>query len=409
MATVKFILRTDKVKGKEKAPVYAQYKHGDSKILIATGKKLESKHWDKTNGKAKLHENAATFNQYFNSLENRILKIATELQEKEVSPLAKRVKDQFEKDRVKNLPEADLVRSISYLWNDQLQTRKPSIATRTYQSESNSLAALKEFLTVSKKEGITPESFSLRDLHQWEKTMREAKKAPNTVAKRLKHFKAFLKYYSKLGGNLGFELSELTPKEKPGAKISLTETELITLQNHPLSGRQAEIRDLFVLQCNTGLRISDLKRVDQNLHGNKIKITAQKTGTEIQIPISPTIRQILERYNYTLPQVPDQKINEKIKTIFKDACEAAELESKIQVRDGKSFKTIFKWEALTSHDSIRTFITLSAERGMSVPSIAKITGKTVAVLLKHYLNNSQVIADNEFEKAWGSSPLRIAK
>ena len=409
MAAVNFIRREDKENAKGDAPIYVQYMHLGSKFVIATGKKLKDKHWK--DGKAKLHENAKTYNQFFNTLGNRILKIATELEEKEITPLAKRVKEQFKKDREKNLPEADLVRSIIYLWNDQLATRKPTIAVRTYQSESNSLEALKEFLSSSKKEGITPESFSLKDLHRWESTMREAKKAPNTVAKRLKHFKAFLKYYTKLGGNVGFDLSELKPKEKPGVKISLTETELTALQDHKLSGRQAEIRDLFVLQCNTGLRISDLKRVDQNLHANKIKITAQKTGSEIEIPISPAIREILERYNYTLPQVPDQKINEGIKTIFKDACEAADppLESKIQVREGKSFKTILKWTVLTSHDSIRTFITLSAERGMSVPSIAKITGKTVAVLLKHYLNNSQVVADKEFEKAWGSSPLRIAK
>jgi len=406
MATVKFIQRKDKTNDKTgEAPIYAQYKHLDSKILIATGKKLHKKYWNDDKGKAKLHENASTFNKFFNSFENRILKIATELQEKEILPIAKRVKDEFEKDRVKNLPEADLVRSIAYLWNEQLETRKASIASRTYQSESNSLTALKEFLSTIKKDAITPEGFTLKDLHKWESTMRENKKASNTVAKRLKHFKAFLRYYLKLGGSLGFDIDDLSPKERPGVKISLTESELAALQNFKLTGRKAEIRDLFILQCNTGLRISDLKRVDQNLHANKIKITAQKTGTEIEIPISPNIRQILERYNYTLPQVPDQKINEGIKLILADACP----ESTIQVREGKTFKTIFKHTVITSHDSIRTFITLSSERGMSVPSIAKITGKTVAVLLKHYLNNSQVIADKEFEKAWGSSPLRIAK
>jgi hypothetical protein len=404
MATVKFILRTDKTNDKGEAPIYAQYKHLDSKILIATGKRLPKKSWNVDKGKARNHENASTFNKFFNTLENRILKIATDLQEREVLPIAKRVKDEFDKDRVKNLPEAELVRSIAYLWNEHLETRKASIASRTYQSESNSLTALKEHLSAVKKDGITPEGFTLKDLHKWESKLRETK-APNTVAKRLKHFKAFLRYYMKLGGTLAFNIDDLSPKERPGVKISLTESELTALQNHKLSGRQAEIRDLFVLQCNTGLRISDLKRVDQNLVGNKIKITAQKTGTEIEIPISPNIRQILERYNYSLPQVPDQKVNEGIKTILADACP----ESKIQVREGKTFKTIFKHTVITSHDSIRTFITLSAERGMSVPSIAKITGKTVAVLLKHYLNNSQVIADKEFEKAWGSSPLRIAK
>lgn len=403
MATVKFIQRKDKTNDKGEAPIYAQYSHLDSKVLIATGKKLHKKYWNDDKGKAKTHENASTFNKFFNSFENRILKIATELEEKDILPIAKRVKDEFEKDKVKNLPEADLVRSIAYLWNEQLETRKASIASRTYQSESNSLAALKAFLSTIKKDGITPESFTLKDLHKWQSHLSESN-APNTVAKRLKHFKSFLRYCIKLGGSVGFNLDDLTYKEKPGLKISLTESELTALQNFKLTGRKAEIRDLFVLQCNTGLRISDLKRVDQNLHANKIKITAQKTGTLIEIPISPNIRQILERYNYTLPQVPDQKINEGIKLILADACP----ESKIQIREGRTFKTIFKHEVITSHDSIRTFITLSSERGMSVPSIAQITGKTVAVLLKHYLNNSQVIADKEFEKAWGSSPLRIA-
>lgn len=404
MATVKFIRRKDKKNKKGEAPIYAQYKHGDSKILISTGKKFESKFWDEGKGRVKTHDDATTFNQFFNTFEKKVLKVATELQIQEIVPLANRVKDAFEKDKVKNLPERDLVRSIAFLWNDQLETRKPNVAPRTYQSEKDSLTALKSFLSDTKKDAITPENFTLRDLQKWESTLRETK-APNTVAKRLKHFKAFLKAYQKLRGIIGFDLTDITPKEKPGVKISLTEDELTTLQNHALTGRKAEIRDLFVLQCNTGLRISDLKRVDKNIHGDRIKLTTQKTGAEVEIPISPNIRQILERYSYTLPQVPDQKVNEHIKLILKDACP----DSQIQIKDGKSFKTVFKHEVISSHDSIRTFITLSAARGMTVPSIAKITGKTIAVLLKHYLNDSQKVANAEFEKAWGSAPLRLVK
>jgi integrase len=326
------------------------------------------------------------------------------MQDKEITPVANRVKEVFEKEKTKNLPETDLVKSIIFLWNEHLQTRKTSIASRTYQSEHNSLTAFKNFLSTVKKETIMPENFTLKDAHKLESFLRESK-APNTVAKRVKHFKAFLKYYLKLGGQLGFNISDLIYKERPGPKVSLTEEELATLQNYQLSGRKAEVRDLFVLQCNTGLRISDLKRVDKNIEGNKIRLTTQKTGNDIKIPISPTIRQILDRYKNELPQVPDQKVNEGIKLILKDACP----ESKIQVKDGKSFKTIFKWEVISSHDSIRTFITLSAERGMSVPSIAQITGKSIQVLLKHYLNNSQKSAEVEFEKAWGSAPLTIVR
>ena len=78
------------------------------------------------------------------------------------------------------------------------------------------------------------------------------------------------------------------------------------------------------------------------------------------------------------------------------------------MRQGNDFETVYKWELISTHDAIRTFITLSAERGMNVSSISKITGKTIPVLLKHYLSQSQKVADLEMEKAWGASPLRIA-
>lgn len=54
--------------------------------------------------------------------------------------------------------------------------------------------------------------------------------------------------------------------------------------------------------------------------------------------------------------------------------------------------------------NFRTFITLSAECGMSVNSIAKLTGKTVKVLIENYLVESPEVADQEMEKAWGASP-----
>jgi integrase len=402
MATIKFILRKDKVNAQGVAPVYAQYTHDEKSILIATGKKLAPKHWDAKQGKATRHDDALTFNSYFNTFAKRIIKLATQLQDQDIHPLPKRVKEAYEESLKKNLPETELVRSILFLWKEYLKARKSTIAQRTYWSESNSMEAMQEFLNEQKQEHIIPEKFTFKHLSKWQGVLSETK-APNTVAKRLKHFKAFLKYYLKLGGTIGFDIADLTYKERPGPKVSLTEQELKALQNHNLSGRQAEIRDLFVLQCNTGLRISDLKRLDKNIEGNKIKLAAQKTASEIVIPISPAIRQILERYKYKLPEVPDQKINKGIK----DVLALAIPESKIQVKEGKGFKTIYKWQILTSHDAIRTFITLSSDRGMSVPSIAKITGKSVQVLLKHYLNNSQKIAEVEFERAWGVSPLKI--
>lgn len=403
--TVKFIIKRGKVNSNGEAPVFAQYTHDSKSGLIATGKKIEPRFWDKKTGKVKKHENASTLNKFFNNLENKILKVATEIEDSDLSPTPGNVKDRLEERERERLPETQLTKSILSQWTEFIANKNSSLAPRTVQNQNHSLTALKTYLTEKKKEGISPERFTLKNLYEFERYLREKEYKPNTISKYKKNFKAFLKYYSKLGGKLGFILDDMKYKETPAIKVSLTQTELEALASYKLKGREAEIRDLFVLQCNTGLRISDLKRVDQNIHGNEIRITSQKTGSQIEIPISPTIRQILERYKYKLPQVPDQKVNEGIKDILEDACP----DSIVQVREGKKFKTIPKFQVISSHDSIRTFITLSSERGMSVPAIAKITGKSIAVLLKHYLNDSQRIAKQEFEKAWGASPLRIAK
>jgi integrase len=403
--TVKFILKRKKLNSKGEAPVYAQYTHHSKSVLIATGKKIEPRYWDDESGRAKRHENAATLNKFFNTRENQILRVATELEEADNEPTVDRVKAKLTQVKREKLPETELTRSIIFQWKEYIDNKGTSLAPRTLQNQKHSMEALKVFLLEKKKDSISPERFSLTNIMEFERTMRDKEYSPNTIAKYKKNFKAFLKFYVRLGGNLGFNLEDLRYKESPGIKVSLTQDELDKLEGFPLKDRKAEIRDLFVLQCYTGLRISDLKRLDQNITGNKIKIIAQKTGAEIEIPISPKIRQILERYNYSLPKVPDQKINEGIKDILKDACP----DSTIQIKENKKFKTVPKWEVISSHDSIRTFITLSSERGMSVPSIARITGKSVQVLLKHYLNDSQRIAEQEFEKAWGTSPLKIAK
>ena len=403
MATVKFILRKDKKNERGLAPIYAQYIHKEAKGLIATHKKVEPKHWNKVQGKVKGID-ASGINGSLDTIRGRIGKIANELDENDIEPTPFRVKDAYYKKQKDKLPEAELTRSIIFQWKDYLNSRRNTIKARTYSNQFNSIEALENWLNDEKTSQLRPEQFTFKHLTKWQNYLSKDH-SPNTVAKRLKHLKAFLKYYQELGGQTGLNLVKIKYKETEGVKIYLTVEELKTFQNAEVKGRQEQIRDLFVLQCNTGLRISDLKRLDKNISGNRIVITTKKTGTNIEIPISPTIREILEKYSYQLPQIPEQKINLGIKDIYKICFP----ENKIQIRKGADFETFFKWELISSHDAIRTFITLSAEKGMTVSAISKITGKSIPVLLKHYLSQSQKVADQEMEKAWGVSPLKVAK
>lgn len=421
MATVKTIILEGKKNIKGECPVYIQYKHLDGKCLIATGKKIAPKFWDKDKGRVKRHESAAKLNKYFGLLEGKVNDIATELQTKGITPTYNRIKSAYADAEKAKLPEAELTRSILHQWRDFLNSRSNSIKPRTHSNQRNSIEALEGWLKTEKIEGLRPEQFTLKHLTKWQDFLNKDHSG-NTVAKRLKHFKAFLKYYQELGGQTGINLSKIKYKETEGVKIYLTEEELETFKFAPVegitsfkidrSGKQETIytnlehvRDLFILQCNTALRISDLKRLDKNIKNNRIAIENKKTGKKVVLPITPTIRQILEKYNYQLPQVSEQKINDGIKEIYK-VCFP---DNKIQVREGDKFKSVHTWTLISSHDAIRTFITLSAERGMDVPAISTITGKTIPVLLKHYLNQSQKFAEKQMEEVWGHSPLQIAR
>ena len=368
------------------------------------GKKIEPRYWNKPQGKVKKHESATSLNSLLNSFSRKILKVATELQDQDIAPTHDRVNAAFRKSLIERLPEAHLTRSIIYQWKDYLKSKQNTVKPITYSNQTNSLEALEAFLQEEKIETLRPEAFTIRHLMRWQDYL-NGKHASNTVAKRLKHFKSFLKYYQELGGQTGLNLSKLKYRETEGIKIYLTQEELEAFQETPLSGRPDQVRDLFVLQCNTGLRISDLKRLDKNIEGNRIALTTKKTNVKLEIPITPAIRAILKKYSYQLPQIPEPKINLGIKDIYKSLFP----DNSIQVRKGNEFETVYKWSLISTHDAIRTFITISAERGMNVSAISKITGKSIPVLLKHYLSQSQKVADKEFEKAWGSSPLRIAK
>lgn len=179
--------------------------------------------------------------------------------------------------------------------------------------------------------------------------------------------------------------------------LALSRGELQGLINLDLkTDRLRRVRDLFIVQCHTGVRVSDLFRLDKNIRGNFFELEQTKTGKPVRIPVLPVVRDILERYDYNLPKLSHQKYNDGIKDVYKILNEKAT----IQVRDQEGFKDVPVSKLISSHDAVRSFITISAERGVPVPSIARITGKTVAVLLKNYLVDSQKVAETEIIEKW---------
>ena len=81
-------------------------------------------------------------------------------------------------------------------------------------------------------------------------------------------------------------------------------------------GRIGQIRDLFIFQCYTGLAYTDLVNLTQdNIQDDVILGRRKKTDVQFVVPLLPVAKQILEKYNYQLPILSNQKYNQYLKVL----------------------------------------------------------------------------------------------
>lgn len=152
-------------------------------------------------------------------------------------------------------------------------------------------------------------------------------------------------------------------------------------------------RDLFLLGCWTGLRISDFKRI-QRKHirdGRFIAIRTQKTDDEVEIPLHPTAKAILEKYDFKLPQMADQTLNQRIK----EAGLMAGIDNSMDVTKVKgrieTIERVQKCDLISSHTARRSFATNLYLMDVPSETIKKLTGhRTEKSFLKYIkLTNRQ--------------------
>ena len=222
----------------------------------------------------------------------------------------------------------------------------------------------------------------------------------STHGKKTKDLKLFLKYI-KYDKSPIEEIKTKNIKPSQRNKICLTERELTALENVDVSksSERQKSKDMFLLGCYTGLRISDLKRINKDrIELGSICLTSKKTNKPIYIPVLSKLRAILERYDYGAPQISEQKVNENIKKV----CDKAEIRTPIffkSVKKGTLLETKFKkFEKITTHSAGKTFISLAGKMYGLMPSeIAAIVGKDIKTVLEFYLS-ADVVTESAREK-----------
>lgn len=221
----------------------------------------------------------------------------------------------------------------------------------------------------------------------------------STISKIISSVKWFLKWAVKKGYTSDNSFELFKPKLKSIQKkiIFLTQTELEEFKKFiiPHNKQHLEkIRDIFLFQCYTGLRFSDVISLKRNdIKDGYIEVTTIKTVDNLIIELNNHSKAILNKYlegkmfdDMIFPVISNQKMNDYLKEL----AEMVGINEPIRetyYRGGKRVDEVFpKYALLSSHAGRRTFICNALSLGIPPQVVMKWTGHSDYKAMKPYID-----------------------
>lgn len=179
-------------------------------------------------------------------------------------------------------------------------------------------------------------------------------------------------------------------ESKGGTRIDqyLTKEEVEMIEKAEMPTRSlSEARDLFLVQCFTGLSYIDLMTYDFTKHagGSGMELCTgkrHKTGVEFAFVLTDRARVILERFKYRLPKLPNQKYNVKLKLV----ADAAKID-----------------KSLTTHMGRRTAGSVWLNDGIPIAVVSKCLGhSSIAMTQRAYAKILDTTIIDAFKTAHGA-------
>jgi integrase len=225
--------------------------------------------------------------------------------------------------------------------------------------------------------------------------MDEAGYSEAYFSNQIKYIRLFMNEATERGYNeqMIYKSRKFTCPQITSDKIYLTAKEISHIRAIELSGYEKleKIRDMFVIACHTGLRFSDLVRLQPanfNLTEKIIRIRTQKTDAMVYIPLAPDVLSICEKYKFRLPRISNSTFNTCIKEIGRQAGLVDIVDFSISKGSRKIRHSVPKYQLITSHTARRSFATNAFLANVPNISIMQITGHTTEKAFMKYIRIS---------------------
>jgi len=344
------------------------------RLQTSINEKVNEKHWHKNKQRLKAScSDAFNVNSYLEKIDTTAKDIYYKFKMKGISPTTKQFKESiFNKLNGVNttLTFYDFVEEFI---KRSENTKKPN-TIKEYIYTINDLKAFEK----QNRRRIDWDTLDMQFYDEYLDYQLNVKgNSHNLFGKRIKTIKTFLNDATIRGNNIHLMYKGFKVTVKDSDNIYLTEDEIKKMYKLDLSEnkRLERIRDLFVVGCRTGLRYSDLVTIrKENISKDGIKVITKKTGKTLNTVIIEETQEILEKYNYELPNISKTNLNKYIKEVG-ELAGIDEITHKDTYKAGKpiSIKTK-KYERISSHTARRSFATNMYKEGHPIYYLMHIIG-----------------------------------
>ena len=402
----------------ENVPIRMRVNFASKRIEFTTGYRIDAAKWDTDKQRVrngcsnKLKQPASEINASLLGYYTEVQEIFKKFEVEEIMPTPEQIKEAFNAlhKPIEEVKQRKSTPNAFYKAFDEFVRdcgRQNDWTDSTYEK----FAAVKNHL-MNFRDGLTFDFFDEKGLNDYVTYLRDVKEMRNsTIGKQLSFLKWFLRWAFKKGLHQNNAYDSYKPKLKSTQKkiIFLTWEELNKLREFEIpAAKQAldRVRDVFLFQCFTGLRYSDvfnLRRSD--IKGDHIEVTTVKTSDSLIIELNKHSKAILDKYkdvafedDKVLPVITNQKMNDYLKEL----AELAGIDEPVRqtyYRGNERIDEVTpKYALLGTHAGRRTFICNALALGIPPQVVMKWTGHSDYKAMKPYIDIADDIKANAMSK-----------
>ena len=239
----------------------------------------------------------------------------------------------------------------------------------------------------------------------------ELKLKNSTILKHISFVKWFLRWSCRKGYNTNTFFDVFKPKLKNTQKkvIFLTPTEFKQFREYQIPEQKKyleRVRDVFLFQCFTGLRYSDVENLKKSdIRDNFIEVTTVKTSDSLKIELNQYSRAILGKYKdyqdnkgRALPVITNQKMNEYLKELAELVGINELIRETYYIGNERFDEVTPKYALIGTHAGRRTFICNALSLGIPPQVVMKWTGHSDYKAMKPYIDIADETKANAMSK-----------